>query len=80
MEWTRVQFSDYTVHNIPLPRLSMVLVDSRLTQMIWSWKMIKCEVVTIYGQSGSLYAEPSPGKVGILQMLSMPLGWQELQQ
>lgn len=36
LEWTRVQFSDYTVHNIPLPRFSMVLIDSRLTEVIWS--------------------------------------------
>lgn len=36
LEWTRVQFSDYTMHNIPLPRFSMVLIDSRHAQVIWS--------------------------------------------
>lgn len=35
MEWTRVQFSDSAMHNLPLPRRSTVLVDFRLTQMLW---------------------------------------------
>jgi len=34
-EWTRVQFSEYTMNSFPLPRLSMVLIDFRLTQMLW---------------------------------------------
>jgi len=37
-------------------------------------KNIKCEVVTLYGQFEAVYAEASPCKAGMQQMLSMPVG------
>ena len=45
-----------------------------------SEKMIKCEVATLYGQCGAVYAEASPCKAGIQQTFSVPMRWQELQQ